>query len=147
LTLYWEEEMEASEILQPVVALGLWTAVMMVWMYATRIPAIGTTEIPDDKMGHPAGMQLLPSEVRRIADNYNHLFEQPTLFYAIALTIAVAGHVDTWAVNLAWAFVAIRIVHSLLQATVNIVMLRFAIFMVSWLVLIAMMVREALVIF
>jgi hypothetical protein len=85
--------------------------------------------------------------VRRIADNYNHLFEQPTLFYAIALTIAVAGHVDTWAVNLAWAFVAIRIVHSLLQATVNIVMLRFAIFMVSWLVLIAMMVREALVIF
>ena len=139
--------MEASAILQPVVALGLWTAVMMVWMYATRIPAIGTAEIPDDKMGHPAGMQLLPSEVRRIADNYNHLFEQPTLFYAIALTIAVAGHVDTWAVNLAWAFVAIRIVHSLLQATVNIVMLRFAIFMVSWLVLIAMMVREALVIF
>ena len=139
--------MEASAILQPVVALGLWTAVMMVWMYATRIPAIGTTEIPDDKMGHPAGMQLLPSEVRRIADNYNHLFEQPTLFYAIALTIAVAGHVDTWAVNLAWAFVAIRIVHSLLQATVNIVMLRFAIFMVSWLVLIATMVREALVIF
>ena len=139
--------MEASAILQPVVALGLWTAVMMVWMYATRIPAIGTTEIPDDKMGHPAGMQLLPSEVRRIADNYNHLFEQPTLFYAIALTIAVAGHVDTRAVNLAWAFVAIRIVHSLLQATVNIVMLRFAIFMVSWLVLIAMMVREALVIF
>ena len=139
--------MEASAILQPVVALGLWTAVMMVWMYATRIPAIGTTEIPDDKMGHPAGMQLLPSEVRRIADNYNHLFEQPTLFYAIALTIAVAGHVDTWAVNLAWAFVAIRIVHSLLQATVNIVMLRFVIFMVSWLVLIAMMVREALVIF
>ena len=139
--------MEASAILQPVVALGLWTAVMMVWMYATRIPAIGTTEIPDDKMGHPAGMQLLPSEVRSIADNYNHLFEQPTLFYAIALTIAVAGHVDTWAVNLAWAFVAIRIVHSLLQATVNIVMLRFAIFMVSWLVLIAMMVREALVIF
>ena len=101
--------MEASAILQPVVALGLWTAVMMVWMYATRIPAIGTTEIPDDKMGHPAGMQLLPSEVRRIADNYNHLFEQPTLFYAIALTIAVAGHVDTWAVNLAWAFVAIQI--------------------------------------
>ena len=139
--------MEASAILQPVVALGLWTAVMMVWMYATRIPAIGTAEIPDDKMGHPAGMQLLPSEVRRIADNYNHLFEQPTLFYAIALTIAVAGHVDTWAVNLAWAFVVIRIVHSLLQATVNIVMLRFAIFMVSWLVLIAMMVREALVIF
>jgi len=120
---------------------------MMVWMYSTRIPAIGTTTIPDDQMGHPAGMQLLPSEVRRIADNYNHLFEQPTLFYALCITIAVAGHVDTWAVNLAWAFVAIRIVHSLVQATANIVILRFSIFMISWLVLIAMLVREALVIF
>ena len=139
--------MEASAILQPVVALGLWTAVMMVWMYATRIPAIGTTDIPADKMGHPAGMQLLPSEVRRIADNYNHLFEQPTLFYVLCITIAVAGHVDTWAVNLAWAFVALRIVHSLVQATANIVILRFSIFMISWLVLIAMLVREALVIF
>ena len=61
--------------------------------------------------------------------------------------MAVVCQFDTWSVNHAWAFVAIRIVHSLLQATVNIVMLRFAIFMVSWLVLIAMMVREALVIF
>lgn len=139
--------MEASAILQPVVALGLWTAVMMVWMYSTRIPAIGATDIPEADMGHPVGMSYLPSEVRRIADNYNHLFEQPTLFYALCITIAVAGHVDNWAVNLAWAFVAIRIVHSLVQATVNIVMLRFSIFMVSWLVLIAMLVREALVIF
>ena len=47
--------MEASAILQPVVALGLWTAVMMIWMYATRIPAIGNADIPDDQMGHPAG--------------------------------------------------------------------------------------------
>lgn len=139
--------MEASAILQPVVALGLWTAVIMIWMYATRIPAIGKTDIPDEDMGHPAGMQLLPSEVRRIADNYNHLFEQPTLFYAIALTIAVAGHVDAVAVNLAWAFVGLRVVHSLVQSTVNIVLLRFGIFVISWLVLIALMVREALVIF
>jgi hypothetical protein len=139
--------MEASAILQPVIALGLWTAVMMIWMYATRIPAIGKADIPDDQMGHPAGMQMLPSEVRRIADNYNHLFEQPTLFYALAIAIAVAGHVDAWQVNLAWAFVAIRVIHSLVQSTANVVMLRFSIFMVSWLVLIAMLVREALVIF
>lgn len=139
--------MEPTAILQPVIVLGLWTGVMMLWMYATRIPAVGNADIPDDQMGHPVGMQLLPSEVRRIADNYNHLFEQPTLFYAVCLTIAVAGHVDAMAVNLAWAFVAIRVVHSLVQATVNVVLLRFGIFMVSWLVLIAMLVREALVIF
>ena len=139
--------MEASAILQPVVALGLWTGVMMIWMYATRIPAIGATDIPEAEMGHPAGMGYLPSEVRRIADNYNHLFEQPTVFYALCITIAVAGHVDALAVNCAWAFVAIRVVHSLVQATVNIVLLRFSIFVISWIVLLTMLVREALVIF
>ena len=139
--------MEASAILQPVVALGLWTAVMMIWMYATRIPAIGNTKIPEDVAGHPAGMQLLPSEVRRIADNYNHLFEQPTLFYAIALAIAVLGHGDQTAVTCAWSFVILRVVHSLIQSTINIVMLRLTVFMLSWIVLLIMMVREALVIF
>lgn len=139
--------MEASAILQPVVALGLWTSVMMIWMYATRIPAIGNANIPDDEMGHPAGMQMLPSEVRRIADNYNHLFEQPTLFYAICLVIAVAGHVDAIAVNAAWAFVAIRVAHSLIQATANVVVVRFGVFMLSWVALLVLIVREALVIF
>ena len=93
--------MEPTAILQPVIALGLWTGVMMLWMYATRIPAIGNADIPDDQMGHPAGMQMLPSEVRRIADNYNHLFEQPTLFYAIAISIALLGHGDQTAVTCA----------------------------------------------
>ena len=139
--------MEASAILQPVIALGLWTTVMMIWMYATRIPAIGKADIPDDQMGHPPGMNLLPSEVRRIADNYNHLFEQPTLFYAVCLAIAVAGHVDAMAVNCAWAFVGLRVVHSLVQSTVNIVLVRFGIFLLSWLALIVLLVREALVIF
>jgi hypothetical protein len=139
--------MEASTILQPVIALGLWTGVMMIWMYATRIPAIGEAKIPEAEMGHPAGMGYLPSEVRRIADNYNHLFEQPTLFYVTCLVIAVAGHVDAVAVNCAWAFVAIRVVHSLVQATLNIVLLRFGIFLVSWVMLLILLVREALVIF
>lgn len=139
--------MEASAILQPVIALGLWTGVMMIWMYATRIPAIGEATIPEEEMGHPVGMSRLPSEVRRIADNYNHLFEQPTLFYATCLVIALAGHVDAVAVNCAWAFVVIRVAHSLIQATVNIVMLRFGVFMVSWVVLLIMLIREALVIF
>lgn len=139
--------MEASAILQPVVALGLWTSVMMIWMYATRIPAIGNATIPDEEMGHPAGMQMLPSEVRRIADNYNHLFEQPTLFYAICLVIAVAGHVDAIAVNAAWVFVAIRVAHSLIQATANVVVVRFGVFMLSWVALLVLIVREALVIF
>ncbi len=119
----------------------------MIWMYATRIPAIGKATIPADEAGHPSGMGYLPSEVRRIADNYNHLFEQPTLFYATALVIAVAGHADEMAVACAWAFVIIRVVHSLVQSTLNIVLLRFGIFMLSWVALLILIVREALVYF
>lgn len=125
--------MDTTAILQPVIALGLWSGVMMLWMYATPIPAIGNAKIPEDEMGHPVGMSYLPSSVRRIADNYNHLFEQPTLFYAtcIAIAIVVAGHVDSVAVNTAWAFVATRVVHSLIQATANAVLVRFGVFILS----------------
>ena len=139
--------MEANTILQPVIALGLWSGVMMIWMYVTRIPAIAGADIPEDDMGHPVGMSYLPSQVRRIADNYNHLFEQPTLFYATCLVIAVAGHVDATAVYAAWTFVILRIVHSLIQSTVNVVVLRFGIFVLSWLALLVLLIREALVIF
>lgn len=139
--------MEANTILQPVIALGLWSGVMMIWMYVTRIPAIAGADIPEDDMGHPVGMSYLPSQVRRIADNYNHLFEQPTLFYATCLVIAVAGHADATAVYAAWTFVVLRVVHSLVQATVNIVVLRFGIFVLSWLALLTLLVREALILF
>ena len=139
--------MENTAILQPVIALGLWTGVIMIWMYATRVPAIGKLNMSNDEMMHPPGLDALPSEVRRISDNYNHLFEQPTLFYATVLTIAIAGHVDAVAVNAAWAFVVLRVIHSLVQTTVNIVLVRFGIFLLSWLALLVLIVREALVIF
>ena len=139
--------MEANTILQPVIALGLWSGVMMIWMYVTRIPAIAGADIPEDEMGQPVGMSYLTSHVRRIADNYNYLFEQPTFFYATCIAIAVAGHVDALAVNVAWAFVVLRVVHSLIQATVNVVVLRFGIFVLSWVALLVLLVREALFIF
>ncbi len=138
--------MEATAILQPVIALGLWTGVMMLWMYATRIPAMNKAGIDPQDAAHP-GTMTLPSEVSRIADNYNHLFEQPTLFYAVAITIAVLGHSDTTAVTCAWSFVILRVVHSLIQSTVNLVMLRFGVFALSWVALLIMIVREALNIF
>jgi hypothetical protein len=73
-----ESEIDANAILQPVIALGLWSGVMMIWMYVTCTPVIAGADIPEDEMGQPVGMSYLPSHVRRIADNYNHLFEQPT---------------------------------------------------------------------
>lgn len=138
--------MEPTAILQPVIALGLWTGVMWIWMYATRIPAMNKAGIDPQDAAHVTDMSL-PSEISRIADNYNHLFEQPTLFYAIAIAIAVLGHGDPTAVTCAWTFVILRVIHSLIQSTVNVVILRFSVFMLSWVALLVMTVREALVIF
>jgi hypothetical protein len=89
----------------------------------------------------------LPPQVRWKADNYNHLMEQPTLFYAAALTLAVVGQGDGLSVTLAWAYVGFRVVHSLVQALTNIIMARFMIFMAGSVVLLALAVRAALAVF
>ena len=85
----------------------------------------------------------LPPRVRWKADNYNHLMEQPTLFYATALTLALLGQGDTINLGLAWGYVALRVVHSLVQALVNVIVLRFAIFMTASVVLIILALRAA----
>ena len=90
----------------------------------------------------------IPPQARWKADNYNHLMEQPTLFYAVAVTIAVAGAAaSTIDVGLAWAYVALRVVHSLIQATVNVVEARFLVFAFGSLVLLALTVRAAILVF
>ena len=90
----------------------------------------------------PGSLDILPDGARQAADNYNHLMEQPTIFYAAALGIQVAGHVDGWALHLAWLYVALRVVHSLVQVTVNAVGVRFLVFSLSTIVLAVMVVRE-----
>jgi len=85
----------------------------------------------------PRGEQMasLPPHVRWKADNYNHLMEQPTVFYAVALALAISGREQGVDVTLAWTYVGMRVVHSVFQATVNKIEVRFAIFFVSSLVL------------
>lgn len=137
-----------SSILAPVVALVAWTFVMWLWMYATRLPAMQRAKMTSDPQV-PRGEQMasLPAEVRWKADNYNHLMEMPTLFYAIALVLAVAGHGDGLNTGLAWAYVGLRIAHSLLQALVNKIEVRFLLFFASSCVLLALVVRAAFVVF
>jgi hypothetical protein len=137
-----------SPILQPIVGLVLWSFVMWAWLYATRIPAIRAAKAPMNPEMTTADLNAaIPPSVRWKADNYNHLMEQPTLFYAVALTLAVAGQGDGLNLALAWGYVAIRVVHSLVQATVNVILLRFAIFMVGSLVLLALAIRAAMAVF
>ena len=131
-----------SPILAPLVALVLWSFVMWAWLYATRIPVIVKNKIVlDPHRPKEEFHALLPARVRWKADNYNHLMEQPTLFYAVALTLALIGDGAGLNAGLAWFYVGLRIVHSLVQATVNVIMLRFAVFMVASLVLLVMALR------
>ncbi len=140
--------MEATAILQPVLVVALLTVVMMVWMLATRIPEMNRRGIAAQEAQDTSKLgDLLPPQVMRVSNNYNHLFEQPTLFYAVALTIAVLGHVDSLHVQCAWAFAILRIAHSLVQATVDIVMIRFGLFLLSWIALAIMTIREVLAVF
>ena len=137
-----------SEILKPVVVLVLWSLVMWVWLYATRIPAMRAARTRlDPRLPREQITGGLPPEVRWKADNYNHLMEQPTLFYATALALALAGEGAGLNLMLAWAYVALRVVHSLWHAMVNVIMVRFAIFTVSSLVLAVLAVRAALAVF
>jgi hypothetical protein len=142
------EQGMTSSILQPVVALVLWSFVMWAWLYATRIPAIRAANAPMPPETTAADLNaILPPRVRWPADNYNHLMEQPTLFYAVALTLAVTGAGVGLNVWLAWGYVGLRVVHSLVQAITNVIMVRFSVFMVASLVLLVLSVRAAMMVF
>jgi hypothetical protein len=137
-----------SNLLGPVIALVLWTFIMWAWLYATRIPAMVRLKVVyDPRRPVEEFQERLPPEVRWKADNYNHLMEQPTLFYAVALSLACLGMDGTLNASLAWAYVALRVVHSLVQVTLNIILLRFAVFMVASLVLLLLSLRAALAVF
>jgi hypothetical protein len=137
-----------SPILQPVVALILWSFVMWAWLYATRIPAIQSAKATMSPEMTAADLNaILPPRVRWKADNYNHLMEQPTLFYAAALVLAFAGAGEGLNAGLAWAYVAVRVVHSLVQALTNVILVRFAVFMAGSLVLLALAIRAAIAVF
>ena len=134
-----------SPILAPLMALVLWSFVMWAWLYATRIPAMVKNKIVyDPNRPNEEFHAQLPARVRWKADNYNHLMEQPTLFYAVALTLALIGEGTGLNAGLAWFYVGLRVAHSFVQAVVNIVLVRFALFMTASVVLLAMALRAAL---
>jgi hypothetical protein len=137
-----------TALLAPMITLVLWTFVMCAWLYATRIPAIRRLNVPlDGSRPREEFNARLPPEVRWKADNYNHLLEQPVLFYAVIFALCFVGQWGDVNVMLAWIYVVLRIVHSIVQATVNIIMLRFTIFMVATIVLAILSIRAALVIY
>jgi len=123
---------DSLQLLGPVIALVAWSQVMWLWMYATRIPAMIAAKMkPDPNAPRGEQMAQLPASVRWKADNYNHLMEQPTVFYAIVITLVLLDPSGDTAWVLAWSYVALRVAHSLTQALVNKIELRFLLFVLS----------------
>ncbi len=142
--------MIGMDILQPAVALMIWTMIMWAWMYATRIPAMQKAKVDVDRLVRDPDASLdrtLPNEVQWKAHNYNHLHEQPTVFYAVCITLAIIGAGDGVNAFLAWIYVGLRVIHSLVQVTANKVLVRFVLFSISSLVLIVLIADAAIVLF
>ena len=138
--------MEHSPILAPVVALVAWSLVMMLWMAATRLPAMHRKGINLGTLVGGRGQDLegvIDDRIQWKSHNYSHLMEQPTIFYAIALTLALMGQGDGLNLTLAWIYVGLRVAHSLVQAIFNRVLIRFLLFLLSSLALVGLTIHAA----
>jgi hypothetical protein len=143
-----------SAILQPIVALTVWTMIIWIWLYATRLPAMNRAGIDGTKLVGTTGRGLRDDLVAKgeekaswVADNYNHLHEAPTIFYAVAIVLAIIGQGDGFNATLAWAYVGLRIAHSLSQIFGNRIIIRFSLFALSSVALIALVLHAAMAVF
>ena len=140
-----------SAILGPVVALAAWTMVIWIWMYATRLPAMGRAGIDGTKVVGSTGGALREALIAKgeekaswVEDNYNLLHEAPTVFYTICIVLAMVGQGDNLNATIAWAYVGLRVAHSLVQIFSNRVIVRFGLFALSSLALIMLVVHAAM---
>jgi hypothetical protein len=139
-----------SPILAPAVVLVLWSLVMVAWLALTRLPAMRNARIDLTIIVGGRGADLegvIPDRVNWVSHNYTHLMEQPTIFYATVVILALAGAGDGLNLQLAWGYVILRILHSIVQITWNRVVVRFALFGLSTLLLLVMAINAARVVF
>ncbi len=138
--------MTNNVFLAPVLALIVWTLLIWVLMYARRIPAMQNAKIDPDSAKSPDGAwkEELPLRVQAAAHNYNHLLEQPTIFYAVMFYAVLVGQMSQYLLIAAWSYVALRVIHSFIQTSAGSVMMRFGVFALSSLVLVAMVVMVIL---
>jgi hypothetical protein len=120
-----------QSVLAPVLALIIWSLLIWTWMYVKRIPAMCKAGVKPQDARFPGSLSGLPDDARQAADNYNHLMEQPTIFYALAFLTYLVGQQNDYTAALAWSYVVLRVLHSLVQVTINLVPLRFLLFALS----------------
>ena len=136
-----------NTIVAPVITLAFWSMVMLGWMVVRRFGAMKAKGISLAGRRGGRGQDLekvIDAPVHWPAHNYTHLMEQPTVFYAVALALAVIGRGAGWSAWLAWAYVGLRVIHSIVQSTSNVLSVRAPLFFASTLVLLALIVHAAL---
>ena len=138
--------MTTSPILGPVLAQVGLTLVVLLWLYAKRIPAMTAAKIDPESLQRkvPELAAKVPLSTHFPADNFINLFEVPMLFITLCFVVQLTGFNDATTVNMAWGYVFLRAIHSVIQCTYNRVMHRFLIYALSSLLLMAMYVRIAL---
>lgn len=138
--------MTSTTFLAPVLALIIWTLLIWLLMYARRIPAMKAVQMDPETAKSPDGKwkEELPLSVQASAHNYNHLLEQPTIFYALMFYITLTAQMSTPIFYAGWAYVALRVLHSFIQVSSGKVMIRFSLFTLSTLTLIGMVVLTLL---
>ena len=136
-----------AQMLAPAAVLVLWSLLMLLWTAGTRFPALAKTDT-NLANAEPGGRgqdleDVLPAKTNWKSHNYTHLMEQPTVFYPTVVILALmgAGGLD---VTLAWVYVALRIIHSIWQATVNKLPVRFSLFLLSTIALVVLAVRAVI---
>ena len=127
-------------------ALVTWTMVVWFWLFIRRIPAFQAAKVDVEQNRRPSDINKhnLPDRVLWVGDNYAHLHEQPVLFYFLVLYSQAYGVADGLNVNLAWAYVIVRVIHSIWQNTVNAVVPRFLLFVIGSFILMAILARNIL---
>lgn len=131
-----------DHFLSPVLALIIWSLIIWVILYARRIPILKGADLSADSAKSPDGdwKNKLPLKIQAPAHNYNHLMEQPTIFYALMFFLFLAEKTSAAALGLGWAYVVLRIIHSLIQINSGAIKLRFAVFSLSTFCLMGMIV-------
>lgn len=144
----FEDLLKPNPMILPVVTLVLWTLIMQAWMVVVRLPAMSTAGLDPQAAERTAELAgKLPKQVQWKADNYNHLMEQPTIFYALVLALAMAGLGEGLSLVCAWIYVGSRVAHSIVHATINVVLYRFSLFALGTLALLVMAVNGAIHVF
>lgn len=137
-----------TSILAPAAALVVWSIIMLFWMAGTRLPAMSKIGMDLSKAapggrGQDIDPHVSPSVAWK-SHNYTHLMEQPTIFYATIMILAISGGATSLTVSLAWGYTVLRVIHSIWQATVNTVTIRFVFFLLSSLCLTILAVQALL---